>query len=78
MKFFIIALGVAFIMGYAVFAVLQAYREFQSGKADRAVQEEKDQEKKKNETKEQMETGDTGADINASIDILHNLSKKGK
>lgn len=74
-KFLIIALFIAVIVIIFLFWILT--KKFRDDKTETAIkkiqQEQNAKEQKKNEQKEQMETGNNNADFFNSVDILRKL-----
>jgi hypothetical protein len=74
-KFLIIALFIAAIV--IMFLLWILIKKFRDDKIESAVkklqQEQNAKEQKKNEQKEQMETGSNNADFFNSVDVLRNL-----
>ena len=73
----IIVLVVVAIVVYGVMQViLIAKKHKYETELERQAADQKANERKKNEAKEKMDSGNSKRDFNASVDILHDLSKK--
>lgn len=74
-KFLIIALFIAVIViMFLLWILIKKFRDDKTESAVRKLQQEQNaKEQKKNEQKEQMETGSNNADFFNSVDVLRNL-----
>lgn len=74
-KFLIIALFIAaIVIMFLLWILIKKFRDDKTESAVRKLQQEQNaKEQKKNEQKEQMETGSNNADFFNSVDVLRNL-----
>lgn len=64
------------VAGFVPIVIVAIQKHHALKEAEKKLAKDKENERRKNEAKEKMETGDSARDFNNSIDILHNLAKR--